>query len=74
MLLLWYTHFYNCVLVAQLCPALCDPKDCSLPGFSVYGTFQARTLEWVAISLSRGPPQPRDQTQVSCMAGRFFTD
>ena len=39
--------------VTQSCPTLCDPMDCSLPGFSVYGIFQARVLEWVAISFSR---------------------
>ena len=37
----------------QSCPTLCDPKDCSLPGFSVPGILQARTLEWVAISFSK---------------------
>ena len=42
------------VLVAQLCPTLCDPKDCSPPGSSVHGTLQARILEWVAIPFSRG--------------------
>ena len=36
--------------VAQSCPTLCDPMDCSLPGFSVHGIFQARILEWVAIA------------------------
>ena len=46
--------------VAQLCPTLCDPKDCSLPGFSVHGIFQARILGWVAISFSRGSSQPKD--------------
>ena len=46
--------------------------DCSLPGFSVHGIFQARVLEWVAISFSRGSSWPRDQTQVSCIAGRRF--
>ena len=40
--------------VAQSCPALCDPMDCSLPGSSVHGISQARLLEWVAISFSRG--------------------
>ena len=39
--------------VAQSCPTLCNPKDCSLPGFSVHGIFQARVLEWVAISFSK---------------------
>ena len=44
-----------CVCVcAQLCPTLCDPTDCSLPGFSVHGMFQARILEWVATSFSWG--------------------
>ena len=42
-----------CCLVAQLCLTLCDPMDCSPPGSSVHGILQARTLEWVAISLSR---------------------
>ena len=59
--------------VTQSCPTLCDPMDCSLPGSSVHGIFQARVLEWVAISFSRGSSQPRDQTQVSCTAGRRFS-
>ena len=42
------------VLVTQSCPTLCDTMDCSLPGFSVRGVFQARILEWSAISFSRG--------------------
>ena len=46
--------------VAQLCPTLCNPMDCSLPGSSVHGIFQARILEWVAICLSRGSSQLRD--------------
>ena len=41
-------------LVSKLCPSLCDPKDCSLPGSSVHGISQARILKWVAISFSRG--------------------
>ena len=40
--------------VAQLCPTLCDPMDCSLSGFSVHGILQERILEWVTISFSRG--------------------
>ena len=52
---------------------LCDPMDRSLPGFSVLWIFQARELEWVAISFSRGSSWPRDWTQVSCIAGRHFT-
>ena len=49
------------------------PHDCSLPGSSVHGILQARILEWVAMPSSRGSFQPRDQTQVSLTAGRFFT-
>ena len=59
--------------VAQSCPTLCDPMDCSLPDSSVQGILQARILEWVAISFSRRFSQPRDQTLVSRIAGRFFT-
>ena len=59
-----------CVLVAQSSPLLCDPMDCSPPGSSVYGTFQERILEGVAIFSSRGSSRPRDGTQVSCTAGR----
>ena len=47
--------------------------DCSLPGFSARGILQAGILEWVAMPFSRGSSQPRDQTQVSCTADRFFT-
>ena len=61
------------VLVAQSRPTLCDPMDCRLPGFPVHGILQARILEWVAIPFSRGSSQPRDRTQVSRIAGRFFT-
>ena len=56
---------------AQSCPTLCDPMDCSLPGSSVHGIFQARILECVAISFSRGSSRPRDQTWVSHIAGRL---
>ena len=58
--------------VAQLCPTLCDPMDYSPPGSSVHGILQARILEWVAISFSRGSSQPRDWTQVSSIVGRHF--
>ena len=61
------------VLVAQSCPALCDPTDCSPPGSTVHGILQAGILEWVAILFSRGSSQPRDRTQVSCIADRFFS-
>ena len=60
--------------VAQSCPTLCDPMDCSPPGSSVHGALQARrTLARVAMPSSRGSPQLRDQTQVSRIAGGFFT-
>ena len=56
-----------CCLVTKLCPALCDPMDCSPPGSPVHGILQSRILEWVAISISRGSPWPRDRTHVSCI-------
>ena len=57
--------------VAQSCPALCDPMDCSLPGSSVHGTSQARRLE--AISSSRALPDPGIEPVSPALAGRFFT-
>ena len=66
-------HLKVKVLVAQSCPTLCNPMDCSPPGFSVHGILQARILEWVAIPFSRGSSWPRDRTWVSCTAGSFFT-
>ena len=62
------------VLFSQSCLTLCDPMDCSPPGSSIHGIFQARKLKWVAVSSSRGLSQSKDWTQVSCIAGRFFTD
>ena len=53
--------------VSPSCPTLCDPMDCSLPGSSVRGIFQARILKWVVISFSRKLSQPRDQTHASCI-------
>ena len=61
------------VLVAQSCLTLCNPLDYSPPGSSVHEILQARILERVAIPFSKGSSQPRDQTEVSCIAGRFFT-
>ena len=58
---------------AQLCPTLCDLMDCSPPGSSVHGILQARILEWVAISFSRGSSQLRDRTRVSRIVDRRFT-
>ena len=61
------------VLVAQSCLTLCNPMDCSSPGSSIYGIFQARILEWVVILFSRGSSPPKHRTQVFCTVGRFFT-
>ena len=60
------------MVVFQLCPALCNPMDSSLPGFSVHGILQARILEWVAIPFSRGSSWPRDRTLVSCIGRRVL--
>ena len=57
----------------ELCPTLWDPMGFSLTGSSVHGILQVRILEWVAILFSRGSSWPRDQTRVSCTAGRFLT-
>ena len=71
------SHYFRLSLkwseIAQSCPTLCDPTDCSLLCSSVHGIFQARVLEWVAISFSRGSSWPRDQTQVFRTVGRRFT-
>ena len=55
-------------LVAQSCPALCNPIDCSPPGSSVHRIFQSRILEWVVMASSRGSSRPRDRTHVSCIS------
>ena len=65
-----------CAKQLQSCPILCDPMDCSSPGFSVHGILQARILEWVVISSSTVSSWLRDQTQVystPALTGRFFT-
>ena len=73
-----YVHLYMLIKwdsiseVAQSCPTLCNPMDCSLPGFSIHGILQARILECVTISFSRGSSPPRDWTRVSHIAGRRF--
>ena len=61
------------MLIPQSCSTLCDPMDCSLPDTSVQGIFQARILEWVAISFSGGSSEPRAQNCTSCIAGGFLT-
>ena len=62
-----------CMLVTELCQTLCHLMAFSLPGSSVLGIHQARILEWVAISFSRGSSQLRDWIRVSHVASRFFT-
>ena len=56
----------------QACSILCSPMGHSLPGSSVHEIFLARILERVAMPSSRGSFQPRNQTHISCIAGRFF--
>ena len=65
-------YMYKCS-VTQWCSTLCNRMDRNPPGSSVHGIFQARILEWDVVLFSRGSSQPRDQTQVFCFAGRFFT-
>ena len=60
-------------LVTKSCLSLCDPMDCSLPGSSVHGISQARVLEWVAISSSRGSSWPGIEPTSPALAGGFFT-
>ena len=71
----WNPLCFSCHLVAKLCmsDSLQPHMDCSLPDSSVHGISQARILEWVAISFPKGSSWPRDQTHISCIAGRFFT-
>ena len=69
-------QFWFVFLVTKSCPTLCYPMHCSPPGSSFHEILQARILEWVAFSFSRGFSWPRDQTHVSyvsCIAGGFFT-
>ena len=61
-------EFESAHSVAQLCPTLCDPTDCSPPGSSVHGIFQSRILEWVALLSSREFSQPRVWTRVFCIS------
>ena len=79
-----HCHHYRIILfplkVTQLCPTLCNPMELQSMELqskyspnTVHGILQTRILEWVAVPFSRGSSQPRDQTQVSCIAGRFFT-
>ena len=58
------------VSVAQSCPAVCDPMDCSLPGSSIHGIFQARVVEWVAMPFSRGASHPSDRWNLGLLHHR----
>ena len=69
----WSLKSEKKVKVAQSCLTLRDPMDCSPPGSSVHGIFQARMLEWVAMPFSRRSSRPRDWTQLSHIAGGFLT-
>ena len=75
--LIWSGHIilfmHVNVLVAQLCPTLCNPMECSPPVSSIHEILQARILKWIAIPFFRGSSQCRDRTLVSCIVGRFFT-
>ena len=85
-LYIWFIHtrIYNILLykhicavpclVTQLCPTLCDPTDCSPPGSSVHGVLQARILSGLPFPSPGRSSRLRNQTQVSCIAGRLFTD
>ena len=69
-----HTYMYVCESeITQSYLTLCNPVDCSLPGFSVHGIFQAIVMEWIAISFSRGSSQPRERTQVSHIVDRCLT-
>ena len=68
----FYVHFM-CVLVAQSCPTLCNPMDCSPTGSSVHRISQVRVLEWVAIPFPGDLSNSRNWTWVSGNPGRFFT-
>ena len=65
-------HLHTRTKSLQSWMTFCDPVDCSPPGPSVHGVLQARILEWIAISSSRGPSQLKDRTHVSCVGKHLF--
>ena len=69
----WSTVWWSSELSLSHVWLFCNPTDCSLPGSSVHGISQARIMEWVAMSFSRGSSWPRDWTCISCIAGGFCT-
>ena len=74
----WWNYKLSLILretkpsLTQSCPTLCNPVGCSPPRSFVHGIFQARVLEWAAISFSRGSSRPRDQTQVSRIVSKML--
>ena len=71
-----WPDIWNVCMRAQSCPTLCHLMDCSLPGYSVYESLQARILEWVVVPSSRGSFWPRDPTcvpYISCIGGGLVT-
>ena len=68
----WKVPLNRVVAVVKSLSILCDPRDCSLPGSSVHGISQARILEGVAISFSRGSSRSRDQTRISCIGRQIL--
>ena len=64
----YYHQMHTRAKSLQLCPILCGPMDCGLPGSSVHGILQARIMEWVAMLSSRASSQPRDGTHISCVS------
>ena len=69
MVRMWYLNESE---KCPVCPILCDPMDCSLPGSSVHGILQARIVEWVTVPFFRGSSQSRDWPKISHNAGGFF--
>ena len=67
-----FSCYYSCMLHAQWCPTFWDPMDCSPPDSSVRGIFQAKILEWVAMSFFRGSSTLRHQTHISCVGRRIL--
>ena len=65
-------YLLGCCSVTQICPTLCDPVGCCLPGSSVRGIFEAGILEWVAVSFSRELPHPGIEPEPPAVAGGFF--
>ena len=70
---IWLSSLFCHCLVTNSCSTFCDPMDCRLSGSSLHRVLQARVLEWVVISFSRGSSQPRDRIFISCLASKFFT-